>query len=99
MVSEVDKSHKVIPVDMKISKVKFDHKQTTVASLFRRKTSSSIQPTNRQTLAVEVQIAEANGRGCTHVHPTDKTGSESRINLINKSIGEEFIQLVTDFDT
>ena len=53
-------------------------------------------------LAVEVQVTGANGRGCTHVHPTYKTGSESRINLMYKStisFGEEFKQLVTDSST
>jgi hypothetical protein len=98
MVSGDNSSLTPSPVVRQTLKVKFDLTQTTVASLSRRKISSRIRAASNQRLAVEMNVKGEKGRGCTHVHPTSKTGSESRINLIYKStisFGKELKQLVT----
>ena len=76
---------KASPVDRQISKVKFDHKQSTVASLSRRRNSSSIPAAESQKPAVQMQVTGEHGRDCTQVQPTYKTGYKSRINPMYKS--------------
>ena len=93
---------KASPVERKISKVKFDHKQSTVASLSHRKHSSSIPVAESQKPAAEIQVTGAHGRDCTQVQPTYKTGYESRINLMYRSttsFEEALSQLVTGTGT